>query len=108
MHSANLLHPFSASQYRPRDEHQSPTTSQAAGKMALPGSVGPNTHIFNFKSKNEGSRKMINTLNIDKRLWKTKAMKMTEYTDTGTSERAFTVKCWRQKSDRKGVKEQEI
>lgn len=51
---------------------------------------------------------MINTLNIDKRLWKTKARKMTEYTDTGTFERAFTVKCWRQKPDRKGVKEQGI
>lgn len=37
MHSANLLHPFSTSQYRPQDEHQSPTTSQAPDKMALPG-----------------------------------------------------------------------
>lgn len=69
--------------------------------MALPGSVGPNTHIFNSKSKNRGSRKkMIDSLNTDKRLRKTKAMKMTEYMDTGTSERAFTVKCWGQKQDR--------
>lgn len=94
MHSANLLHPFSASQYRPQDEHQSPTTSQVPGKMALLGSMGPNTHIFNSKPKNRSSRKkMINSLNIDKRLRKTKAMKMTEYMDTRSFERAFTVKC---------------
>jgi hypothetical protein len=27
MHSANVLHPFSASQYKPQEEDQSPTTS---------------------------------------------------------------------------------
>lgn len=36
-HSANLFHPFPASQYRLQDEHQSPTTSQVPGKMALLG-----------------------------------------------------------------------
>lgn len=48
---------------------------------------------------------MINSLNIDKRLRKTKAMKMTEYMDTGSFDRASTIKCLKQKQDRKGVKE---
>lgn len=72
--------------------------------MALPGSVGPNTHIFNSKEQRL-RKKMINSLNIDKRLRKTKAMKMTEYMDTGSFDRASTIKCLKQKQDRKGVKE---
>lgn len=47
---------------------------------------------------------MINSSNTEERLRKTKAMKMTEYMDTGCFERALRVKYWEQKQDRKDIK----